>query len=70
MFQPKHATLHPTQLPPGPLLGRSFEGKTSHVRSDRAPVVCGVWACHRYLSSEWSKPAVSMCTENVNGWLG
>lgn len=43
MFQPKHATLHPTQLPPGPLLGRSFEGKKSHVRSDRAPVVCGVW---------------------------
>lgn len=43
MFQPKHATLHPAQLPPGPLLGRSFEGKKSHVRSDRAPVVCGVW---------------------------
>lgn len=40
MFQPKHATLHPTQLPPGPLLGRSFEGKKSHVRSDSAR---GVW---------------------------
>lgn len=66
MFQPKHAILHPTQLPPGPLLGRSFEGEKSHVRSGRAPVVCGVWVAwtrHWYLTSEWS---LSLCREHVH----
>lgn len=58
MFQPKHAILHPTQLPPGPLLGRSLEGETRHVRGGRARAVCGVWVAlthHRSPPSEWSR---------------
>lgn len=39
----KACHLHPAEWPLGPLLGRSFEGEESHVRSSKASVVCGVW---------------------------
>ena len=41
MFQPKPFCTLPGRLQD--LLGRSFEGEKSHVRSGRAPRVCGVW---------------------------
>lgn len=59
----------------GPLFGRSFEGYKSHVRIGIAPTVHGVWVTldsprHWFLTF-WEAPepfAVSMRTENVNGW--
>lgn len=56
-----------------PLFGRSFEGYKSHVRSGIAPTVHGVWVTpDSPLVSNLLRGsklfAVSMRTENVNGW--
>ena len=48
MFQPKPFCTLPGHLQD--LLGRSFEGENSHVRSGRAPGVCGVWVA---LARHW-----------------
>lgn len=57
----------------GPLFGRSFEGYKSHVRSGIAPPVHGVWVTPDSplvpnLLRGSKLFAVSMRTENVNGW--
>lgn len=74
VFQPKHAILHPTQLPPGPLFleGLLRANKSCKKRhSNRGAWCLGFPGLIHWYLTFWAAPkpfAVSMCTENVNDW--